>query len=164
MRGYALDSMAGLRQSWWLLTRAEQQRVHTLASQWKKKNKNATEAEEILFESLLRCHVFEQRLINNTTTFWGDETVHRYHRGDKALSVDADDMAKKEKEFKDLWFQMMKMKVELLKLSLANSINLDIGTDVTTMFHALDKQSGKNGSSNQKEGNSNSRTGNRIVR
>lgn len=160
MRGYELSTISGFTKSNWLLNRAEQLRFHAIAVAWKKANKNATEERVMLFESLLRVHIFEQRLCNNSMTFFGDKTVTQYVKEDRSLAVDSEDMAKKRAEFGAHWYPMMKIKIELLKLSLANSINLDIGTDVSSLFHALDKSN--NGSSN-KERNSDSRTDRTIV-
>lgn len=134
-----LSSLNGFQKSWWLFTRSEQIRFRTITMKWKHKNKDASIFHEMLVESLVRLHLFEQRIINRTQFFFGDVTEYRYDEGERTGDITAEDMKEKKREFDTYYWQVVKHKTELLKLAMANNISINLTEDgsIHSLFSAL---------------------------
>lgn len=81
----------------------------------------------------------EQRLVNQSQFFFGETTDYRYIRETRTGDISTEDAQQKKREFDLYYWQVVKHKTELLKLALANSINLNItdGGSVHSLFSAL---------------------------
>jgi len=139
VKAYELTTLNHLPKSHWLLSRSEQDRARDVLLKWKKKNKDATIYHEMLVETLVRLHLIEQRLVNQTQFFSGETTDYRYIGKDRKSDISTEDAERKTREFDKYFFPVVKLKGEYLKLGLANSINLNITEDgsVQSLFDAL---------------------------
>ena len=144
MKKYELTSLQGLTFQCWLVNRYEQERFAACVRKWKQENPKATIVQEMLAESLIRCHIWEQRLVDRRFFFDGEKTDYAQVR-DREIDITTDDLKRKNSEFKEMMPQIQKWKSELLKLALANSINVDVHGDISQLLLALDKQKGSSG-------------------
>jgi len=141
MRKYELTSLDGLTYQCWLATRWEQKRFADLIRAWKKQNPKATVIQEMLVESLVRCHVWEQRLVDRRLFFDGERTDYK-QVADRDVDISTDDLNRKSREFKEMMPLIQRWKTDLLKLALANNVSLNINGDirnVSSLFGALDE-------------------------
>jgi hypothetical protein len=134
-----LKTLQGLSKQCWL-TKDEQARWRDVIKRWKNENPNASAEKEILIEGLVRCHIWEQRLIDKRYFFNGDKTDYRVEDGRKCSDLSDEDKDRKDKE----WFRYMPLiqqwKVKYLQLALANNIEVKVVNDISSLFGALDKQ------------------------
>lgn len=139
MKAYELTTLNHLFKSHWLLSRAEQDRFRDIVMSWKRKNKDATIFHEMLVESLVRLHLMEQRLVNQTQFFDGESTDYKYIREDRKGDISREDSSRKAAEFDKYFWAVMKHKTDLLKLAMANNISINITEDgsVHSIFSAL---------------------------
>jgi translation initiation factor 2 alpha subunit (eIF-2alpha) len=139
MRGSELTTLDYFYKSYWLLSRQEQERFRSIVMKWKKTNRDASIFHEMLVESVVRLHLIEQRLVNQTTFMFGETTDYRYIGEQKRGEITTEDAARKQAEFDKYFFNVIKHKTELLKLAMANSINLNITEDgsIHSIFSAL---------------------------
>jgi len=141
VREYELATTWGLPKQSWLVTRHERERFGRMLRKWKRENPKATLIQEMLAESLVRLHIWEQRLVDRRTFFDGERTDYQ-EVADHKPDVDTEDLERKMKEWKELMPLVIKWKTELLKLALANGVNLQITGDarnVSALFGALDQ-------------------------
>lgn len=139
MRKTELTTLNHLYKSHWLLTRSEQDRFRDIVLKWKRGNKDASIFHEMLVESLVRLHLMEQRLVNQSQFFFGEQTDYRFIRETRTGDISTEDAQQKRREFDAYYWQVVKHKTELLKLAMANSINLNITENgsVQSLFSAL---------------------------
>ena len=136
MRKYELDTMYGLSHSSWLVTREEIKRWNQICREVKKSKPDVLH--QMVLESLIRCHIWEQRLVDRRYFWNGDRTTY-CKTADHEQDIDTEDLDRKQKEW-DRYFPLVtRYKMDLLKLALANSIDLSVTGDVTQLFSALDK-------------------------
>lgn len=143
MRQYELTTIWALPKQAWLVNRAERERFGKCVRQWRKENPKANIVQQMLFESLVRLHIWEQRLVDNRCLFNGEKTDRQEIR-DHEVDVHSEDLRQKEAEFKEMMPQIMRWKTELLKLALANNVNVDVSGDLSQLVQALDQTRGKN--------------------
>ena len=147
MRQYELDTLWGLSKQSWLVTRQERERFGRIIRKWRKENPKSTTIQEMLAESLIRFHIMEQRLIDRRILFDGTPTNYEQIK-DHEVDVESDDLKQKQREFDKMMPQVMRWKIDLLKLAMANDIRIDVTGDVSELFAALDKKNeNRNGSS-----------------
>jgi len=118
--------------------------------QWRKDNPKASVIQQMLMESLVRVHLFEQRLIDKRRFFDGSLTDYRVEDGRKTADLGDEDRQRKEKEFEKWYPQVIRWKNDLLKLALAEKIEitgdvLDIASLVTAYRKGKDGESANNG-------------------
>lgn len=139
MRNTELTTLNHLFKSHWLLSRSEQERFRDIVLKWKRVNRDASIFHEMLVESLVRLHLMEQRLVNQSQFFFGEQSDYRYIRESRTGDISTEDAQQKKREFDLYYWQVVKHKTELLKLAMANSINLNITENgsVHSLFSAL---------------------------
>lgn len=129
----------------WLISRQEQLRFASMVRVWKKENPKSTLIQEMIIESLLRMHLWEQRLCNRKYFFDGTPSSYVQVR-DREIDVMSDDLEIQTREFDKYMPQVQRWKNDLLKLALANNVSLQITGDagnVSALFGALDERDGK---------------------
>lgn len=146
MREYELSTLHGFQKQNWLVNRQERQRFSKCIRKWKAENPKATIIQEMLIESLVRLHIFEQRLCDQRIFFFGEKTDYSQVT-DHKTDVDSEDLKVKQKEFETFMPQIQRWKTDLLKLAMANSINVNLDGTVSDLFRALDN----NGASKKTE-------------
>lgn len=139
MRQYELTSLWGLSKQSWLVSRQERERFGKMIRKWKKENPKSTLVQECLIEDLVSLHIMAQRLRDCRYFFDGEMTDYEQVE-DHKTDTSTDDLQRKSKEFDKYYERLQKMKTELYKLALANSINLNLNGDasVTALFKAID--------------------------
>lgn len=155
MKPYELSTLEGLPKQAWLFARSERDRFHGIAAKWKRDNPNATPVQEMLFESLLRCHLWEQRLVDSRQYFSGEPTDYK-QIADKTPDVSSEDLNRKATEFEKYMPLIQRWKVEYLKLALANKIEITGDFDLATLVQSYQQHTHGEGS------NLNSERGNRV--
>lgn len=139
MREYELSTFWGFpKQSW--LSNNERQRLGRMLRKWKKENPKPTLLQEMLIESIVRLHIWEQRLVDNRVTFDNQKTDYQ-QVADKKTDVDSEYLSQKQKEWEKYMPQIMKWKAEYLKIALANKIEINMDGTVSDLFKALDQTS-----------------------
>lgn len=128
----------GLSKQSWLFDPVEQDRFRTLCLEWKKANANATVEKQILIEGLVRCHIWEQRLIDRRRFFNGEPTDYRVQDGRKTADLTDEHQARKDREWLAYMPLIQRWKLDHLKLALANSIDVQVVNDLSSLFTALD--------------------------
>jgi hypothetical protein len=132
-----LQTLQGLsKQSW--LTKEEQSRFRDVIKAWKTENPNAPREKQILIESLVRCHIWEQRLIDKRYFFNGSRTDYRVVDGRKTSDLSDEDQERKDTEWLQYMPLVQRWKTDYLKLALANSIDVQVVNDISSLFAALD--------------------------
>lgn len=144
MRQYELTSLWGLPKQAWLVSRQERERFGKMVRAWRKQNPKPTLVQECVIEDLIALHIMVQRLRDQRHFFDGEKTDYG-EVGDHQTDISTEDLQRKSKEFDKYYERLQKMKTELYKLALANSINLNLQGDasVTALFKAIDGDKGK---------------------
>lgn len=144
---YELKSITGLPKQCWLYDATEQQRFRDMAMTWRKENPTAPIEKQILFEGLVRCHLWEQRLIDRRRFFDGTPTGYRVVDGRKQADLPDEDQARKDAEWMRYMPLIQRWKMDHLKLALANSIDVNVVQDLSSLFSAIDStgMTGRNG-------------------
>lgn len=134
---YELLTLKGLsKQSW--LTKDEQVRFRLLCQKWTKENPNATVPQITLVEDYIRNHLLLQRLVDKRYFFDGSKTSYSVVDGRKTSELDGEDEDRKTREF-DKWYPiLMGIETKLLQLALANSIEVNVVQDISSLFSAID--------------------------
>lgn len=143
MKQYELTTLWGLSKQSWLCSRQERERFGKIVRKWRKENPKPTLVQEMLVEDLIALHIYAQRLRDRRYFFDGEKSD--YAQPDKHTpDVSTEDLKRKSSEFEKHYERIQKMKTELFKICLANSINLNLNadTDVTALFKAVDKLDG----------------------
>lgn len=145
MKQYELTTLWSLPKQCWLVSRSERERFGKLIREWRKENPKPTIIQQMLIESLLRLHIWEQRLVDRRTLFNGEKCDYQ-QVGTHDVDIDSEDLAAKQCEFDKMMPQIMRWKSDLLKIAMANNINLNVNTDtdVTALFKAVDKLDASN--------------------
>jgi len=112
--------------------------------QWKRDNPKADIVKQMLCESLVRVHLFEQRLVDKRVFWDGSETDYRVMTGRKTADLGDEDRRRKEQEFERWYPMVMKWKNDLLKIALAEKIEITgESLDIASLISQYQK--GKNG-------------------
>lgn len=145
---HELATLQGLsKQSW--LTKQEQQRFRSVVMKWKRETPKATIVQQMLFESLVRVHLFEQRLIDKRVFFDGSPTDYRVVDGRKTADVGGEDRQRKEQEFERWYPQVIRWKSDLLKFALAEKIEISGDAfDLATLVKSYQEKHAESGSNN----------------
>ena len=79
-------------------------------------------------------------------TLFSGEKCNYEQVGTHDVDIDSEDLAAKQREFDKMMPQIMRWKSDLLKIAMANNINLNVNTDtdVTALFKAVDKLDASN--------------------
>lgn len=139
---WELITLKGIsKQSW--LTADEQDRFKTVLRQWTKENPNATTPQIHLVELLVRNHLMIQRLFSKRYFMDGSRvTSYTATEGHKTSEIDEEDAKRKAREF-DHWYPILtSIETKLLQLALANSIEVNVTNDISSLFSAIDAQNG----------------------
>ena len=126
---------------------------------YKKENPKSNLFQEMIAESLIRVHIWEQRIADRRYFFDGETTDYR-QTGDHETDVSTDDANRKLREFKELMPLIQRWKTDYLKLALANNVNLNIHGDVrnvSSLFGALDETERQRLDAYKDNGSSNAR-------
>src|SRR5262245_44113746 len=134
---YELISLQGLSKQCWL-TKEESVRFRSLCQQWKRENQNATVPQITLVEDYIRNHLLIQRLVDKRMFFDGSRTSYSVIDGRKTSEIDSEDQARKAKEFEKWYPILMGLEIKLLQLALANSIEVNVSNDLSSLFNAVD--------------------------
>lgn len=133
---YELSTLEGLSKQCWL-TKNEQHRFRSIIMQWRKENKDASIIHQMMVESLVRVHIFEQRLIDNRTFFDGSATDYRVCDGRKTADMGDEDRQRKEREYEKWMPQIMRWKNDLLKIAMASKIEITgEGIDLASLIQS----------------------------
>lgn len=156
MRTYELTTLNHLQKMHHLVGYGEQQRFRDIVLAWKRENRNADVIRQMLFEELVRTHLLIQRLADRTRFFDGSPTDYRNLRQERCADVSEEDMQRKQREWDKHYPVLVKFKIELLKIALANKIEIVGDLTASSLFSALDERERKqldkyrnNGSSGQ---------------
>lgn len=142
---HELATLEGLSKQCWL-SKAEQQRFRSVVLKWKAENPKASIVQQMLFESLCRVHILEQRLIDKRLFWDGSETDYRIVDGRKTSAMGDEDSQRKAREYDKYMPMVMGWKVNLLKLALAEKIEISGDMmDIASLVMAYQK--GRNGES-----------------
>lgn len=134
---HELITLRGLsKQSW--LTKDEQQRFRSLCQRWVKENPNATLAQITLVEDYVRNHILTQRLVDKRVFIDGSDTSYTVKPGRKVSEIDEEDEKRKAREFEKWYPILMGIETKLLQLALANSIEVNVVQDISSLFGAMD--------------------------
>jgi len=137
---YELVTIQGLSKQSWLHDITEQKRFRAIVLQWKRENPNASIVEQMLFEQLATLHLYEQRL-RDRRRFWnGQRTDYRSVPGSKQVDITDEDQARLDKEWDKYYPQVLRWKTDLLKLALANNIDIQLTDTVSGLFKAIDAE------------------------
>jgi len=136
---YELDTNYGLAKSWYLLDRREQVVFRKLTTKWRRKNKDADLYDQMIFETLVRLHLIEQRLVSFRYTLFDVHDEAEYIKQDRRQNVDSDVIEKKYEEFNKYFPMILKLKAEYLKLAKASKIEITGDISASSLFAALDQ-------------------------
>lgn len=141
---HELSTLEGLSKQCWL-SKQEQTRFRSIVLKWKQETPKATIVQQMLFESLCRVHLLEQRLIDKRLFWDGSETDYRVIDPQRKMTdVGDEDRNRKAREFEKWYPQVMRWKSDLLKLALAEKIELTGEVfDIASLVTAYQK--GRNG-------------------
>lgn len=160
MRRYELTTIEGFTMQSWLVTRPEQNRFVGMARRWKKENPKSNLVQEMIAESLIRLHIFEQRLVDRRVFFDGEKTDYQ-QVADRMVDVSTEDLQRQSREFEKYMPLIQRWKLEWAKLALAQHVSLSIVGDagnIHSLMGALNAKErrqveeyrvGDNGSSDQ---------------
>lgn len=137
---YELSTLEGLPKQCWLFDAHEQHRFRSIVMKWRKENPTATIEKQILIEGLIRCHLWEQRLIDRRRFWNGTATDYRVLDGRKQVDVSDEDQTRKDKEWLQYMPLIQRWKQDYLKLALANSIDVQVVNDLSSLFSAIDAE------------------------
>jgi len=135
MRKYEFDCNYGMSYSSWLYNRQEINRFAKILRELKKSKPDILR--QMVLESLVRLHIQEQRL-NDRRYFWDGETTSYAKTAPHERDILEEDMKRKEREWDKYMPNIMKWKLEYMKLALANDISIDLQGDITQLFKAID--------------------------
>lgn len=134
---HELITLKGLsKQSW--LTKDEQQRFRSLCQRWVRENPNATLPQITLVEDYVRNHILIQRLVDKRVFIDGSKTSYTTLQGRKESEIDSEDEHRKAREFEKWYPILMGIETKLLQLALANSIEVNVVQDISSLFGAMD--------------------------
>lgn len=147
MSRYELSCISGMAKQNWLL-RSEMDRFRDLVLSWKVANKADVKSpqfvfRELIMEDLLANHFLSQRLRNQKMFFDGTPTDARVVKSDKAIDLGEHDTKRKAAEWHKYYPILMKWKIELMKLCLANKIEIVGDLTASSLFSALDAEERK---------------------
>lgn len=135
---YELVSLKGITKQSWLVP-DEHERLKVILKQWNKENLKATIPQITLIELIVRNHLLIQRLFNRKYFLDGSKvTSYSVLEGRKVSEIDEEDEKRKAREF-ERWYQpLMTIETKLLQLALANSIEVNVVNDLSSLFGAMD--------------------------
>lgn len=123
--------------------RSEYDRFVNLVKHWQRDNPSvkAGDTRSLIAERLIILHVLIQRL-HDKRYFWdGSPTTFQNAGSDHAFTMSAEDAERKDKEFWRYYSELHKWQLDLLKLAMASSVNLNLSGEIgsiQSLFGALD--------------------------
>lgn len=139
-----LDTLKSLPTTAIFNNRRECDRFVNLVKAWKRDNPSvkAGSPQALIAERYLILHVLIQRL-HDKRYFWdGSETTFQNAGADHEFTLSSEDAERKDKEFWTHYEKLARWQLDLLKLAMAASVNLNVTGDVGSihsLFGAMDQ-------------------------